>query len=265
MKKLSKRRPRRFFSESVLTQTGEQIILSAGEATHLCKVLQLEPGDVVLLTDPLGREAEAVIEGYRPDGKAALKVMELGAVPQINRVVVRLFAAMAKGGVTDELVEKASELGIDEFHPMITEHTEVRTVGEKSQRQLERWYKIARTAAKQSGGRKELVLFEPKMLKQVVGDASKGMHVFLDPYEEDAMNLKTWLESMELLVREQGHLEMNLYFGPEGGFSRQELQAARKAFTETGAACQFVHLGDRILRLDTAVVSVLAAVKLILT
>ncbi len=266
MKKSFKRRPRRFFSENILTQSGEQIFLNAGESVHLRTTLRLDPGAVVLLTDPSGREAEAVIEGYEADGRAALKLIELGPCPQAGRIFVRLYAAMAKGGVTDELVEKASELGIEEFHPIVTERTEVRTFGEKSQRQLERWYKIAREAAKQSGGRKELVLFEPEILAQAVKKAGPtGRHVFLDPYEGDAVDLKTWLESMDLLLKKQNHLELNLYFGPEGGFSRPELEAARKTLAEAGAVCHWVHLGARLLRLDTAVVSVLAAVKLILT
>ena len=266
MKKSAKRQPRRFFSESALTKSGEQVILAAGEALHFRKTLRLEPGATVLLADASGREAEAVIEAYLADGRAALKLMALAPLPEPSRVFVRLCAAMAKGGVTDELVEKSAELGVDEFQPLITEHTEVRASGEKSQRQLERWYKIACEAVKQSGGRRALLLFEPKTLAQVAEESGpKGIHVFFDPYESVAVDLKMWLESMDLLLRKQTPIALNLYFGPEGGFSRPELESARQSLMQAGAVCHWVHLGDRILRLDTAVVSVLAAVKLILT
>ncbi len=128
----------RFFVEKI----SHPAVLSPEESRHAVKTLRLQPGDRVVVFDPVetwSGEIESVA------GAVRIRLLEQLARPRLPRVVVA--AAVPKGARLDWMIEKLAELGVAEFIPVRFARS-VAELGGGKQRRLE---KIAVAAAKQSG------------------------------------------------------------------------------------------------------------------
>ncbi len=178
--------------------------------------------------------------------------------PVSDLPALRLFSAFAAKGVMEELVEKCQELGVTEFYPLLTERTAVALAGEKEGKVLERWYKIAREAAKQSGNARLVQLSAPLALEAAFKIIPLGEEaVFFHPEPESGLPVKIWLQQ-SAGARPAG---VNLFIGPEGGFTRRELDAAKAAAQRKGSRFVQIWLGPATLRVSTAAVAAVSAVK----
>lgn len=261
----AKRRPRRFFSEQALSAPDQKILIPAGEARHFHSILRLEPGDEILLSDASGREARASIESYEASGGAWVRVVETAnAAEWPEEARICLYVAFAAKGVMDELVEKCQELGVAEFRPMLTERTVVTLSDEKEEKVLDRWYKITREAAKQSGNTRLMEIFKPERILTALTGLKKGDEaVFFHPGQSSQLGWGEQLDQKKRLPREQRR-SFNLFLGPEGGFSEKEMNQLEKKARENAVLMTRVHLGPHILRLPTAVVAAVGAAKILL-
>lgn len=122
----SSRRPRRFFSEIPLGNAGDFLLLSPEESLHLRQTLRLNPGDRCLVADSQGRQSEAEIESFAPDGRARLKLGAVSVPAENAALRIHLCAAIPKGIKFEYLIQKAQEIGLDALTPVMTERTVVR-------------------------------------------------------------------------------------------------------------------------------------------
>jgi len=126
------------------------------------------------------------------------------------------------------VLQKATELGVQSFIPLITDHMEPHI--ERVRGKQDRWEKIVLEAVKQSGRSKIPPIEQPMKFDQAI--ARSGAKIVFDA---DAPQSTT-----------DNRQPTTVFIGPEGGFSERELQLARDA----GAA--FEGLGPRRLRAETA-------------
>ncbi len=256
------RRPRRFFSEQPLQALDQRILIPSGEARHFQKTLRLKPGAKVLLSDQAGCEACALIERYEDQGAAWVRIVEIKPAGRVSQVSIRLFAAFAAKGIMDGLVEKCQELGVEEFRPVLTERTVISLTHEKEGKVLERWYKITREAAKQSGQTRLMAIAKPEDLSAALDQVKPGEEaVFFHP-EASPTGWGLWLEGCKD-KRNRPDFRLNLFIGPEGGFSNAEIQKARQKMQVKNISFSQVHLGPAILRVETAAVAAVAVAKLL--
>jgi len=255
----AKRRPRRFFSVCPLPPPDQTFVLPAAEARHLLKVIRLKTGDTCLVTDGKGREVTARLETQTPEGGLLLRVEEERLRPGVSALEIHVYAALAKGDKFDFLVQKAQELGVRVMHPLYTERTLVRLEGKKESAKLERWHKIAAEAAKQSGNLDLLEVRPVLALKQAPLALPRGAAVAVFHPDPEACSFRGWLESR---VRKEVPEGQHLFFGPEGGFAPAEIKKLREEARLNGLDFSLVSLGSSILRVETAVVGVLAALHL---
>ena len=133
--------------------------------------------------------------------------------------------------------------------PVAMEHSVVRLDGAKADKKVERWQKIAESAAKQS--KRDII---PQVQSVQTMDkmlASNDCSTKIIAYEcEDRLSLKTALRKAE----EKGITDLLLIIGPEGGISEHELELAKNA----GAMA--VSLGRHILRAETAGLVAISAI-----
>jgi len=225
----------------------EEAWITGDDARHLTRVLRLAAGSELLLLDGSGRAYAAEIREVDRDGVRAVITgpAELPADPGLR---VTLVPSLAKGDRMEDLVQKATEVGVAAIVPVISERTVVRLTPEKAGRRVERWRRIATEAAEQC--RRPLVpdvhgvcRFEDALKRLPAGGAA-----FFLWEEERGTGLKQALRS-RAPVR-----EVFLFTGPEGGFTPEEAAAA----TARGAVS--VSLGPRLLRTDTAGVVAVALV-----
>lgn len=159
-----------------------------------------------------------------------------------GRLQITLAQALPKGQKLDFVVEKATELGIARLIPLQTS----RSIGGASAHKLERWQKLARSAAQQSGRstvpKVEAPLDFAKLLPCIAEfDAAFFAWELATAPLRDALRSASDARNVLVIV------------GPEGGFSHAEAEAA------VGAGARAVSLGKRILRTETAPIVILAA------
>ena len=140
------------------------------------------------------------------------------------------------------ILQKGTEIGIHDFIPFESSRTIVHLDTKKAGGKIDRWNKIAESAAKQSG-RGNIPVVRPVLsFAQAVETAISENDLVLVCYEAEKKNaLKTILRGVDTKPQ-----KIALLIGPEGGFSEEEI---RKILAAGGQA---VTLGPRILRTETA-------------
>jgi len=236
--------PRLFVEPNKLAE--EVVVLADEDHRYLTRVLRLDVGAEVTLFD--GKSVEATARIMRIGPRALeLKIEERRPVAAIDRPHVTIIQGLAKGDKLDFIVQKATELGAARIIPVTTARAvarldagAIRTMSRRA-----RWQKIAREASRQSGR-----LDVP----EVEGVAALSTAVAASP--KDALKLMLWEGARQTSLRSQLPAEppqqIVIAIGPEGGFTVEEVEAARHAgFVAVG-------LGPRILRTETAALVVLS-------
>lgn len=215
--------------------------------------LQLGPGEQCLVTDGQGKEAEARIEGFFLDGRARL-VLErvIAAGGGKGGLILKAFVAMVQKNKLDYLIEKSQELGVDEFIPLETQRTTMKLSEQNRKKVLLRWNKIAQEAAKQSGSLDLVKISAPQSFEESLAAVSPNEKMVIFHPAEDSLPFSDCIAQ----VNAQPVPPLNLFWGPEGGFTEKEISSARNF-----SHCQIVTLGKRILKTDTAYLGVISSLR----
>jgi 16S rRNA (uracil1498-N3)-methyltransferase len=219
------------------------------ELSHrLRHVLRLRAGAMVVFFDGRGREYEAVLEDMSAPAVQARVLQQREGIPEPRTRLV-LYQSLVKGDRFDWVLEKGTELGVAAFVPLISRRSVMRPRGANSGRSA-RWRRIIVEAAEQCG-RSVLPELAPVTDLGEAFDSAPGLRLL--PWEEErALGLRTVLR--EALSEGVELPEVSLFVGPEGGFTRQEVDRARDG------GVRVVSLGSRILRSETAGIVAAAAV-----
>lgn len=216
------------FSEDIIPGC---ITLSQEESLHISKVLRLQTGDKIKVTDGKGSLASGVIQN---SSKKNLKV-DVSSI-EISECPYSLELAIGPPKSNDRLeliLEKCTELGISKIHPILSYHSERRTF------KTDRLQKILISAMKQSQKSWVPQLADPMRFTDFVKKNSE-LDGFILHCNSDIprSSLKSELNSKNSL----------LMIGPEGDFSHQEIQEA------ISSGFNSVHLGNERLRTETAAI-----------
>ena len=233
---------RRFFYDPSIQDTEEQVLITGPEAHHIRNVLRMQSGDSAELYDGKG----AVVSGEiaRISSKEVVFQVLSRTDASHSGVPLTLAQAMLKGKKMDLLIQKATELGVHTFVPVLTRYCENSgRAGKQAEKQLERWQRIMLEACKQCRRPIPMQICPPTELQEL--PLFKGGHNIM-PWENEA---GTPFSALEL---DNGQPVLVL-IGPEGGFHSSEVAYAEEVGFRT------ISLGPRILRAETAA---LAAVVL---
>jgi len=225
------------------------ITLEGEDFKHLRQVLRLKPGDSINVFDGSGIEYEAAILSV----EKSRAIAEIKAAFQSDtepKIRVTLFQGLPKGEKMDFIIQKAVELGVHRIIPVITNRTVVKLDKKDSDRKTERWARISREAAKQCRRAyvpevTEPVTFDEALIKAGSCDAALVLYE-----NEEKKCLKETLKCYNINKIE----DIALFVGPEGGFTYQEVENCRNF------SYNIVGLGKRILRAETASISVLSII-----
>ena len=187
-------------------------------------VLRLKTGDKVILCDGQGTEAEAIIEGMSKKS-TSLSIVSRKNVIRGTKKEITLYVSILRRENFEIVVQKATEIGITKIVPLLTERT-VKTGF--NQVRLE---KIILEASEQSGRTVLPILSEPTAFEKAISSIDPKQTVLFDGNGKQL----------------QGKLEtLNLFIGPEGGFSEKEVTTAKDM------GCTIISLGELTLRAETA-------------
>ena len=222
---------------------GDAVTLSGAVARQLARVLRSRPGDRIAVLDDSGSEYLVALTSVRPEsahGTVEERRSSISAEPSVR---IALYQAMLKADRFELVLQKATELGVSAFVPMLCARSvPTGRVGGRG----ERWRRIITEAAEQSGRGRLPTLSEPVELVKAFDDL-KGLALI--PWEREAeTGLKTALSRIAPDSR-GGENSIDVFIGPEGGFTSEEVGCARARGVVS------VSLGRRILRAETAAVS----------
>ena len=234
----------RFFVEAQ-DLSGDTLHLT-GENFQHAKVLRLKPGEKLLVCDGQGEEALCRVCQVGAS-ELELEVLERRESETEAKVRVSVYMAFPKADKLEHVIQKATELGAYEIVAFPSARCVSRPDERSLKKKLERWQKIAASAAEQSGrGRiPQVVILDS--FKQALERASQADKALLFYENEHAVTLRMALEAGSWNTA-------SLLTGPEGGLEEAEVEQARKA------GFQVCTLGKRILRCETAPLCALSAV-----
>ena len=219
----------------------EEITLTGENAQH-AKVLRLKSGEEVLLCDGAGSEALC-----RVGDNDVLFVIDRRESVTEPAVRASVYMAFPKGDKLEHVIQKATELGAYEIVAFPSARCVSKPDEKSLKKKLERWQKIASSAAEQSGRgripRVRVLGSYGEALKQA-GEAELSILFYEN---EKATTLKMALE-------EKPYKTVSLLSGPEGGLEEREVEQAKNA------GLHICTLGSRILRCETAPLCALSAV-----
>ena len=211
-------------------------LLTGDEARHLARVMRCKVGDVVAVFDGSGVAWQGRVASIGRDEVT----LELGAAVASSRqpaVPLTLAVALPKGERQKWLIEKLTELGVEQLVPLVTS----RGVAEATPAAVDRLRRGVIEACKQCGRDSLLSIGEPRTITELVAAPREdALLVVADRDGEAATTLLAEARAVVALV------------GPEGGFTAEEL-----ALIEA-AGGRRVTLGPHMLRVETAAIALAA-------
>ena len=211
------------------------------QAHYLVNVLRLAEGAQLLLFN--GRDGEwlARIAAIAKKRVSLTPVMQTRMQPA-HPDLVYCFAPLKQGRL-DYLVQKAVEMGAGVLQPVITQHTQMSTVG------IDRLKANVIEAAEQCGNLAIPRVLETVKLDRVLWEWEPGRQLI---FCDESANSNNPLPILNAIASRK----LGLIIGPEGGFSEDERRQLRALPFVTP-----IPLGPRILRADTAAVAALAVIQ----
>ena len=233
----------RFFVSSETLQ-GSHAVLEGEQAAH-AKVLRLSRGDEVTLCDGEGTDALCRVEELSA-GQLHLEISSTMPSRSEPKLRCSIYMGFPKADKFEHVIQKATELGAYELVVFPCSRSVSRPDAKSVSKKLERWQKIAASAAEQSGrGRIPQVLTLPSY-KAALERAAQCDKSLLFYENERATTLRMALAGK--------YRSVSLLTGPEGGLEESEVKQAMDA------GLSVCTLGSRILRCETAPLCALSAV-----
>ena len=167
-------------------------------------------------------------------------------------IEINLYQGLCKSDKFEFIIEKAVELGVHRIIPLDTEYTIVKFEQneKKLMAKLDRFNKIAKSAAEQSKRHYIPEVSEPLKLSDIKIDNVLDAHNIL--FYENADSIEKTKECINLIKHLESIKTINVFIGPEGGFSDKEITEVKKM------GFNILSLGKRILRTETAAVTALS-------
>lgn len=223
-----------------------EFLTLTGENAKHAKVLRLKEGEEVLVCDGQGGECVCAVSDVS-DGQISLVVRHRQASETEAAVRVSVYMAFPKGDKLEHVIQKATELGVYEIVAFPSARCVSRPDEKSLKKKLERWQKIAASAAEQSGrGLIPQVVVLPNY-GEALKRAAQAEKAILFYENERAVTLRMSLQTGD-------YRSVSLLTGPEGGLEPTEVEKAREA------GLDICTLGKRILRCETAPLCALSAV-----
>ena len=221
------------------------IVLTGENAAH-AKVLRIKTGEKVILCDGEGSECLCTVSDVS-QGQVCLVAAERRDSENEAKVKASVYMAFAKGDKLEHVIQKATELGAFEIVAFPSARCVSKPDDKSLKKKLERWQKIAASAAEQSGrGRIPNVIVLGSFYEAIERANLSDIAILF--YENEQAT------TLSMALKEKPYSSVSLLTGPEGGLEASEVDSALQA------GLRVCMLGKRILRCETAPLCALSAV-----
>ncbi len=241
------------------TRTGgnsTEIVLPQAETHHLVNVNRARPGDAVVAFDGQGAEWICRLERVEAKKSAILRIESSATRPPLPCALI-LGQGLPKGGVMEEIVRQATELGAASIVPLATSRSEVRLEADRADKKIEKWRTTAIEAAKQCGNPflpdiAPVLAVDVFLDRPQVREAELRLVASLHP---GARPLRDVLADFRAAHDGRPPRSAAWLIGPEGDLTAEEVGAALAAGWTPAS------LGPLVLRCDTAAAFALSVLR----
>jgi 16S rRNA (uracil1498-N3)-methyltransferase len=227
----------------------ENFVLRNAETVHqIRKVLRMHEGENILLLDNSGAEFLCEIQEISKK-EVSLKILDKRENQSEPEIKINLFQALPKNqNKFEEILKNGVAVGISRFIPIITERCSRDAIHRVSGlKNIPRLEKIIQENAEQSERGILPVLDETQKFAKVFDELPAGLSLIADSFTSEPLLAELLPEIRELP-------QVNIFVGPEGGFSEKEILLAQK--NQVGS----FSLGPRILRTETASIAIASTI-----
>ncbi len=219
----------------------DTIHLLGDDVNHIKNVLRYQVGDEVFVCDESQKRYACKIMDFEKE-TIILHIETIIPESTETEIEIDLYQGLPKSDKFEWIIQKGTEIGIKGFIPVITERVIVKLEEKNEAKKVERWKKIAKEAAVQSGRQAIPIVENARKLQNIIENLAK-YDIVIVPYEcEKTSTLKGTLRSIDGEVK-----KVAIVIGPEGGFSDKDISILKELNN-----MQLVTLGKRILRTETA-------------
>ncbi len=232
----------RIFSDTTVPANSE-LELTGNAARHVAKALRMKAGDTLRLFDGSGNEYPARITNI---SKSAVRVATGDGVEikTESSLAIELWQGVSKGGRMDNVVQKATELGVARIRPVLTEYSVIKLDDQRGAKKLAHWREVAISACEQSGRVRVPEILPPERFTAALATLSpEAEAMMLVPGNHKPLSIGNNANRIVVMI------------GPEGGFSPDEERLA----SEHGV--RLASMGTRVLRTETAPVAALSILQ----
>lgn len=224
---------------------------------HLVKSLRVNVGEQVLcsvMPFEFSFDYLCEITGVNDD-ELELTVVEKSEAKELP-VSINLYQGISKSDKLEFIIEKAVELGVKSIVPLASKYCIAKIEDKKSDKKLERFNKIAKSAAEQSKRHIIPTVNEAVNFNDMISIFAKESNSYNLLFYENVKGIDGTRDAISDIVKKSkdsaDKITINVVIGPEGGFSEKEIEKAKNA------GIKILSLGNRILRTETAAVTALS-------
>ena len=238
--------PKFFVKTSQINNNKIQIV--GEDVKHILQVLRVKKGENLNICNvDDGTNYLTTIDQINKDEILCNILKQIEGSSETN-VKVTIFQGLPKADKMEYIIQKNTELGVKSITPVVMKRCVVKIEPKDITKKIERWQKIAESAAKQSG-RDTIPIIENPITVQELCKKTNEFDVLILAYENEQQNtLKKELKK----IKNAENLKIGVIIGPEGGLDIQEVNM----LLESGAKA--VALGKRILRTETASIMIIS-------
>ena len=224
------------------------VSISGDLLIHIKDSLRVAVGETLWFSDGQGSR-------YRTEISDVSKHMVVGqileTIQEPARVAPRLILAQSllKGEKMDWVVQKSTELGVQEIIPIESRHSVVQLKTDRVDHQLARWQRIALEAAQQSEQWRVPMIARPQPLATMLTGGQTNSTILMLAERRDGKSLQT------TALPRDANSSLLVLLGPEGGWSKEELELAEQRGVEP------MTLGQQILRAETAAIATISILQ----
>lgn len=231
----------RLFTPQTLSEQGV-VELEEGPSHHAIKVLRMTEGRPLILFNGLGGEYSGTITAIQKK-KAVIGLHQFNPENRQSPLQIHLAIGLSRGERFEQVLQKATELGVTHITPLKTERTEVKLQGERLGKKMESWHKIIVGTCEQSGRNILPTLTPLTPFQTFVSTDLNERKLVLHHRNASSLNDVPETTSVTVLI------------GPEGGLSDDEIVGAENK------GYQALSLGPRVLRTETAPLTALSLLQ----
>jgi len=230
-----------------------KIVIIGEDVKHIKNVLRKQIGDKLeICNQETGKTYKCEITELREEEIINNIVEERSG--EEDKIKVDIYQGLPKADKMELIIQKSIELGANAIIPVEMKRCVVKLDSKSEGKKIERWQKIAESAAKQSG-RNTIPQIHKIIKVEEILELAESYNLIIVCYENEKANtIKNTLLQLKQKISENEEINIAVVIGPEGGLEEKDVQYLKKCGAE------IVTLGNRILRTETVALNVLSII-----